>query len=395
MEVRSSSAIRVRLGQVLAVAGLLLFATVAFLSGTDRQSREFLTTPSFLGWPYDTGAARARAIDAIVKHGPSSAMGYAKRAIVSDPLSADAVSILGRSQLFSGKLAEAHATFEVAGQLGWRDALTQVYWLDQAMQEGNLKVASERLDALLRQNPDNENRDRFLALLSSSPEGRAALAERLRISPVWVQPYVSELDDVPQDQLLQRIDVMARVGNGVWDCSAVTRMTQKLIDLNMLPEAMSVWRRSCTESNSLVYDGGFDKLDTTKATGGFEWQLSGRGDIDVQATADQTGNRRLQFEVTAARSLPILRQLIVLEPGTYRLSWRTPDTDAPSARQLSVSLSCKPDLADAVPGTLLQGTKDVYVQDFKLDAACTAWQLNFWLAPRVEIFLDDVTLQKK
>lgn len=49
-----------RLGKGLAVAGLILLAGASLLSGSDRQSRDFPTSPSLMGWPYDTGAARSK-----------------------------------------------------------------------------------------------------------------------------------------------------------------------------------------------------------------------------------------------------------------------------------------------------------------------------------------------
>ncbi|OYU33079.1 MAG: hypothetical protein CFE35_22130, partial [Novosphingobium sp. PASSN1] len=252
-----------RLWQAAAAAGLIAFAIAALLSGTDRQSREFPNAPSVIGWPYDTGAARSRAISAFVQNGPKSAIAFARRAILSDPISAQPISLLGRSQLYAGQAQEARKTFEVAGQLGWRDGMTQIYWLDQALQVGDIKVAAERLDALLRQSPLDENRDRFLAIVSATPEGRAAIAQRLKAVPAWVGVYVNDVKDLPVEQLAQRADVVLRTGRGVWPCSASANITQKLIDSNMLPEAQAVWRGNCSTSNSLAFDGGFDQLDTT------------------------------------------------------------------------------------------------------------------------------------
>lgn len=166
---------RVRAG--VAVGGLMLLVVAALLSGSDRQSRDFPNSPSFVGWPYDTGAARAKAAQFFIRSGPASAIGYARRAIVSDPVSAQAVSILARAELYSGHPLQARKAFQVSGQLGWRDAMTQIYWLDQALQDNNFRVAAERLDALLRQTPDDENRERFIAAVTATPEGRSALAE--------------------------------------------------------------------------------------------------------------------------------------------------------------------------------------------------------------------------
>lgn len=372
--------------------GLLGFALAAMLSGSDRQTREFPNSPSLVGWPYDTGAARAKATLAFVRSGPASAIGYARRAVLSDPISAQAVSILGRSEFYAQQLPEARKAFQVSGQLGWRDAMTQIYWLDQALQGGDFRVASERLDALLRQSPDDENRDRFLAAVAATPEGRAALADRLKLSPIWARPLVTDVHDLPADQILQRVDLVRRTGKGVWDCKVTETITQKLINLNMLDEAQAVWRQNCEASNSLVYDGGFEHSDTLKATAAFDWQLSNRGDAEIALVDDPAGHRSLALEVTATISLPIVRQLVVLKPGRYHLTWRTPDTGAAQARALRVSLACNVDFSRAVDGIAVPGRRNEWSQDFELDAECPARQLVFWLAPHAPVHLDDVSL---
>ncbi len=379
---------------VVAVVGLVGLATAALLSGSDRQSREFPNSPSLVGWPYDTGAARAKAALAFVRSGPESAIGCARRAVLSDPLSAQAVSILGRSYLYAQHLPEARQAFEVSGQLGWRDDMTQIYWLDQAMQDGDYKVAAERLDALLRQSPDDENRDKFVAAVAASPEGRAALAVRLKLAPDWARRLSTQVDGLPADQLLQRIDLMRRTGKGVWDCAATEPLTQKLINQGMLNEAQSVWRLNCEPSNSLVYDGGFEHFDTLQTTSAFDWQISSGGDADVALNRDGAGHQTLALEVISTSTLPIVRQLIVLEPGHYRLTWRTPASPRAQARAVRVSLSCTPDLSRAANGTPVPGRPDTWTQDFEIDGECPARQLVFWLAPRSPIHLGDVSLEE-
>ena len=373
--------------------GLVLLAIAALLSGTDRTSREFPRSPSLVGWPYDTGAARAHAIMAFVQKGPNSALNYARRSILSDPISIQQVSMLGRAQLYAGKPSEAYKTFQVAGQLGWRDDLTQIYWMDQALQAGDLKVAAQRLDALLRQSPDYENRDMFLAAVSSSPEGRAALAERLKLSPGWASIFATSLKDLPDDQIMQRVDIMRRAGRGVWDCTATETIAQQLIDKNNVGLADELWRQNCSAEGSLIYDGSFDRLDTTKAAAGFAWQLTNSGDVDIQAGRTEGGNHRLDILVSATRTMPVLTQLIALKPGQYRLTWETPGTDAAAAGAMQVSMTCKVDLAQSLAGRPDAGKMGRFYLDFPVDASCVARQLVFWVPPKVQIHLDNIVLR--
>lgn len=388
----SAPSVAGRIRRALGVLGLVGLVVAALLSGTDRESREFPNSPSYVGWPYDTGAARSKAILAFVQRGPQKAIGYARRAIVSDPISAQAISIFGQAQLYSQHLPEAHAAFVVSGQLGWRDSMTQIYWLDQALQDQNYKVAAERLDALLRQSPTDENRDRFLAAVAATPDGRSALAGRLKLHPIWARPVVSDVRELPLDQLQLRVDIMRRAGKGVWDCPATENIAQALINQNMLDVAQEVWRLNCEGTGSLIYDGSFERFDTIKPTAAFDWQLSNRGDAVISLGDDGTGNRSLALEVTATITLPIIRQLVVLNPGRYRLTWHTPQTGAEMVRGLTVSLGCKPELSKAISGKPVAGKPDTWSADFTVDGECPARQLVFWLAPKSPIRLDDVSL---
>lgn len=378
-----------RAAMAIGLAGL---AIAALLSGSDRESRQFPNAPSLVGWPYDTGAARAHATLAFVRSGPASAIAYARRAILSDPISAQVISIFGQAQLFSEHRSEAHKAFTVAGQLGWRDPVTQMYWLDQALQAGDYKVAAERLDAVLRQSPSDENRDRLLAVVAATTEGRAALAQRLKLAPSWSRGMVRDVHELSADPLLQRVDLVRRTGKGVWDCAATETMAQRLITLGMLDVAQQVWRMNCETAGSLLYDGSFEHLDTIKPTSAFDWQLSTRGDAAIALADDRTGHRSLALEVTAPLTLPIVRQLVVLRPGLYRLTWRTPQTGRAQAQSLSVSLACKVDLSRAVKGSPIAGKPDFWSADFSIDSECPAKQLVFWLPPRAPIHLDDVNL---
>lgn len=374
------------------VVALLLLSVAALLSGTDRESREFPNSPSFVGWPYDTGAARSHAMRAFVRQGPERAIGYARRAVVSDPISAQAISILGQAELYSQHISEAHEAFRVSGQLGWRDGMTQIYWLDQALQDEDYKVAAERLDALLRQAPTDENRDRFLAAVAASEAGRHALADRLKLSPAWARTIVMTVGDLPADQVLQRVDIMRRTGKGVWDCPASELITQRLINLGLIAEAQSVWQLNCETAGALLYDGGFDNLDTLRKATAFDWQLSNRGDAEITIASDASGNRNLALENTGTAILPIIQQIVVLKPGRYQLTWKTPDTTPEKSNALQVSLACDTDLGRAYTGAQISGKPGTWRQDFLVDNQCQVRHLIFWLAPKALIHLDDVDL---
>jgi hypothetical protein len=52
-----------------------------------------------------------------------------------------------------------------------------------------MPVAAQRLDALLRQDPDIAVRDALISILLQTEEGRNALVERLRAVPAWAEIF--------------------------------------------------------------------------------------------------------------------------------------------------------------------------------------------------------------
>ncbi len=380
-----------RLKRYAAGAALVALGVLAALSGTDRIAIDTMRSPSVQGWPYDNGASRSRAAQVLIGNGPASAVHHIQRAIATDPLDARVVGLLGRAWLLAGQDAPAEAAFRVAGELGWRDPNTQIYWMSKALQVGDAKVAAERLDALLRQFPNFEQRDRLIEALFKNPDGKSELAKRLKLVPAWTEVFTNPPKELPPAHIIERGEVLQLVGQGVIECGKVARLVNQLITLDKLREATALWRTGCLGSASLIYDGGFERIDTTQRTSGFDWQLSGRGDVDVHLEEPTPGNRRLQATVNAANTVPILGQLVVLAPGRYRLSWRMPETDAQAARALSIALDCKGSLAKAVQGQPADG-KDGFAVDFTADTACAASSLRFWLRPKVSVRLDDVRL---
>lgn len=389
--VDEESIMLVKIKRLAACSALLLLGFIVVLSGTDRIAIDAVRSPSLQGWPYDIGASSSHAAQALVAEGPASALYHIRRSIVTDPLNSRVVGFYGRAWLLSGNAIAAETAFRVSGELGWRDPNTQIYWMGKALQFGDAKVAAERLDALLRQFPNFEARDQLIATLLENPNGKAEFAKRLKLAPLWTGSFTNPSMDLPAAQIVRRAEVMQMVGRGVFDCAKSTQLVRTLISLDRLSYAMALWRTNCLGPTSLIYDGGFEKIDTTQTTGGFDWQLSNRGDVDLQVEEAKSGNRQLQVTVNAANTVSVLSQLVVLTPGRYRLSWRMPNTDADAGRALSISFDCKGSLGKAVQAQPTDA-KDGYAIDFDADGACAARQLQFWLRPNETVRLDEVRL---
>ena len=147
-------------------------ATLAWGSGVDRMARTSPALAQIVPEPLRARAWRSEASLALLRQA-NTAEALAERAVRADPIDPASTSLLGAARFAGGDGPGAAAAFRVAGALGWRDQPTQLYWLLAALQAGDYPVATERLDALLRQAPVYPQAPALLGRLGATPGGRA------------------------------------------------------------------------------------------------------------------------------------------------------------------------------------------------------------------------------
>ena len=140
---------------VAAVTGLALaaYAIAAVGSGLDRIAATRPSMARLVPEPFSARAKISAAGAAFDRRDYALALHLAKEGVVKEPVDNHALGNLGAALAMSGDGRGAERAFTVAAATGWRDLPTQVYWYQRAMQAGDLRVASQRLDAILRVNP--------------------------------------------------------------------------------------------------------------------------------------------------------------------------------------------------------------------------------------------------
>ncbi len=384
---------------VLAVL-LLGYAVVTVVSGVGRISTLDSRVVGPMNWPYDTMAARRAADDALAAKNPRLAEAMAARALLSDPVDPAVVGRLGWARMMQGNVAGADAAFRVSATMGWRDPFTQAYWIGQSLQLGQPDMAAQRMDALLRQSPGLDARDHLFAAVGATPQGRAALARQMTSHPGWTPAFLTPPAEISAQDLANRLDVIGQVPGQALDCPAMAGMVNALVAASMVAQAEAIWRKACGASDALIYDGRFAHFDVT-AQGGtraFDWQVASRGDVSLTLTPLDATSRELEVRVSGAISRPVLRQVLVLRPGRYRLTWTMPDLSVTQAAMVRVGLGCNLGRGAAEPGQLLGeqarggGASSRYARDVVVDGACQAQGLIFWVEPGVDVRLSDVQL---
>jgi hypothetical protein len=334
-----------RLTAAIAVLAGMGYGALALGSGLDRISLGKPETAARVPAPFASQALRSQGAVLIGQGQARAALAKGEAAVRDAPLDPGSTALLGIARFRLGDGPGAERAFRIAGQLGWREQFTQTYWMGRALDAGDWRVAAMRLDALLRQSPALLTERRLLDPIETSPAGRAALAERIIAAPGWLRPYTSALAEVPRPVLLLRAQVLGEVAarKGLLGCEAVAPLVERMVSESAELEAAMLWRQHCPGAASApVYDGQFAAASLQQDRNQFAWTFIGQS--DAQLLLEPAGNgpgRQLLIETTAAKPRQIARQMLLIAPGNYRLSWRAESPEGGPSDLVAAALSCR------------------------------------------------------
>jgi len=367
---------------------LLGLAGLAMATGLDRMSLQAPALARFTPPAFRAEASRSAARLALVRQQPEAALAEAREAVSADPLHPASTALLGAAYLLDGGAPKAEAAFRVAARFGWREAATQLYWYEAALQSGDLPRAVDRADAILRTRPGFPATVAMLEPLERTPAGRAALIVRMADRPDWLRDYLRP-DPALDDEVLERRSVvlteLATAGTSL-GCEAVSPFVTGALERGARRQAEAVWTAHCSGSplSGGLADGGFEQFGND-AGAPFGWRAQPSGDVTLRTFDKGGGNHALQLRNRSSVSRLVLRQSVALEPGTYRLKGEV------RPGRVAASLGC-----EQAPGMPAGVVGDIGGEGQVLTvAACSRLELGLWLRPAPdEIELDTVALEK-
>ncbi len=380
--------------RILAVTGCVVYAALAIIAGLDRMAAGDVRRRSLPDWPYAIAAPFEAAQSALRRGDPAGAVRQAQTVVRHDPVNPRAISLLGASLLTARQIDAARDAFVLAERLGWRDPVTQRYWLAEALRLGDAARAARHLDALLRQQPDVPDRDTLLRSLLIYDEGRAALADRLKSDPDWLVPFVAQVDRLDDDDLDARADVVQRTGAGHWQCPQAANLIDALLAHGLLDDATTVHRTVCPGESGLVNDGHFNRLASDAIASALDWNLARRGDLVITVNPVAPHAYSVAISNTAPSTVLAAVQMTTDGPGHYRVTWQSPETSAKDAAALQVAFGCDSNLDQASSGSRSGGSEPRYAADLVVPATCPTPAVRFWLAPNHPVNLADVRISR-
>jgi tetratricopeptide (TPR) repeat protein len=250
-----------------------------------------------------------------------AAEAFARRAVAAGFFEGRAIRVLGAIAETKGDVEAAQRLMQAAARARPRDTATQ-YWLAlHALRNQDVDAAMERLDRVLRFEPALLNQVfPLLGTFASNPVGARAMLPYLSRSPYWRAPFFNQL-------LRQSTDpaVVIRLGKllaGVGSPMTETE-TQALVDSLTAQRNWALLRSLGPPSTdgSLLRDGRFEGLSEGLLPA---WRLQTVKGADIRIGPDLAGASPQLQVYFYDRRVPFrhVRQLLLLDPGSYLLSGR-------------------------------------------------------------------------
>ena len=249
----------------------------------------------------------------------------ARRAIVARPLNAAAFRVLGFAASDRNDDARADAMMAAAADLTRRDPPATVWMFNKALDERDHPGAFAYADALLRRSP--EAADRLFAPMIGAlddPAAVAALTDRLAHGPPWRASFLAELAGQGSETAIRAVLGRVQAGRRPLSDREMNWVLRRYLVTHDRGEVRAFWAGLLSPADrarlSHIYDGGFE---TRTGTQPFGWQATREASASARfAEADGASGKALHAEHFGPKKERMLSQLLVLEPGAWRLSGR-------------------------------------------------------------------------
>ncbi len=334
---RSRTAWLVRAGIAASVAVVGYHAvTFTLAQGLKRDPARAYALASYDG----RNAARLAA----ALSGPEANAAYRRRgeslaraAMRQDPVSVAAASALGLNAEVRGDPVTARRAFAYAERLSRRDPVTQIWRIEDAVAQGNVKDALHHYDMALRVKPDLGGiLFPVLTAASSDARIRSEIVRTLTVRPSWTEPFinyaaVNGTDPRVVATLFRRLD---HAGIKVPE-PARASVLHMLFSNGYVDQA---WLYYASLRPGVSRDRSRDArfaawIDVPTR---FDWVPVGDGGIVGVIEAGS-----FNFSAPVSTGGVMLQQVQLLPPGVYQLSGHSADLDQPDAALPYWTLTCQ------------------------------------------------------
>jgi hypothetical protein len=300
----------------------------------------------------------------------------AKAIVAHDATNVGAVRSLAVLTTQAGQPAQSVRLLQLAERLSRRDAPTQLALIELAVARGDIGSALRHYDRALTTKPSVA--DTLIPILVSASSGRPVahpLARMMARRPVWwpnlLDGLIASGDPAPTAQVTYALALRPEQPLEGWRLSAVIDKLAKTGNANA---ALLLARRVRPVLTGQLVNGDFEKDGNLPP---FDWKLiDSEGLAAVREEREGAGGRfALSLLATPGKSGPVVRQLLLLQPGRYRIDLRSGALSDDPAGRPHITMRCAANAGRILTSATVD--RAVFSAAFTIPSGCTGQWLEF------------------
>jgi len=321
-----------------------------------------------------------------------SAREWAKNALRSNPLDAQALTLLGLIAERKGDQQSADALMRLSGARTWRDRVSQTWLFNRKVRRGQYSDALPHVDAILRMGRTQTELFPVLAAFTADPRAFEALTAFLAESPPWRAWFLSELSArlANQARLMELYAALNETGKPPTKVELRPYLNRLIKDGNF-DQAYKTWQMTSPPEQRAAGTYPFNRDFDMPIDGlPFNWNLEPIPGAEIQIVSSVNGDRKrtLLVQFSGAR-VPFanVKQLMLLPAGEYTFTGRVKSEGLLTSRGLWWHILCAQPANTLVHTDLVSGTLPWtdFTVTFQVPATdCHAQWLQLELPARIE-----------
>ena len=285
------------------------------------------------------------------------------------PLAPEPFLVHGVEAQVAGDPARAIRSFLEARKRDPRSVAARYFLADYYLKTGQIRLGLAEIAALTRLVPRSlEEIAPQLAAFARMPGGATHAKRLLRDQPQLEPSLLNELAANPADANLALSIWSGRVGEQ--DRTWQRRLVTSLVSAGRFQDARRVWGRFNPHAKPV--GALFDPKFEGSAMPPFGWELAS----GAAGVAEPEGEGRLHILYYGRDNLVLASQLLLLEPGSYRLANKV-SIVSPTAKPIAWVVRCMPSSRELASFGLIAAKRGVLTADFTIPPqGCPAQQLD-------------------
>lgn len=268
----------------------------------------------------------ARAAEDEMRTGEMEDAGYLARLSLSKaPFDVSALRVLAMAEAEAGRTDQADELMTLAGNWSLRDSAAHSWLIESRLRQGNYASAFAHADTLVRRRADLRPLVFNLFSTAAETDARAGayLVSELADSPPWRSEYLESLYRRPNGlQLLAGLALGLEETSAPFTSSELQALYQALYQGRRIP-GLKTLRENLgrPDGATILVNGDFADQEPILP---FGWQRGVGPGISVELLNDDRKPELAALRVIhdARNGQELASQLILMQPGTYRLSGR-------------------------------------------------------------------------